>query len=117
MSNPAEQALVEKALKSGLGGCVEWHPNSADLVRRNMKLFGLTPEGIRKETIKHVQNGGNVHQLREARAEWKDERDYYYKVIIPMPDLFVKGLFVEIVFHDDDPDYPAILLVNAHEQK
>jgi hypothetical protein len=45
MSNPVELALVEKALKSGLGGCVEWHPKSEAQVRRSMALFGLTLEG------------------------------------------------------------------------
>jgi hypothetical protein len=42
-------------------------------------------------------------------------RDYWYKVIIPVPDLLAKGLFMELF--DDDPDLPEVRLVNAHEQK
>jgi hypothetical protein len=117
MSNPAELALVEKALTSRVDGCVLWHPKQAALVRRAMKLLGLTPEFIQEEVIRHVQGGGRVRQVKESREKWKDERDYYYKVIVPMPDLFAKGLFVEMELLDDDLDLPEVRLVNAHEQK
>ena len=117
MSNPAELALVEKALNGGVRGCVEWHPVEANRVRRELRLHGLTPEGIQAAAIEYVQEGGKVQQRKEERPGWKDKRDYYYRVIIPMPDVFVKGLFVEMELHDSDPDLPEVLLVNAHEQK
>ena len=109
-------ALVEKALKSGLGGCIEWHPKEAARVRRDLKLYGLTPEGIQQLVMQHVQQAGAIYQVKETRPE-RQHRDYYYKVIIPIPGLFPKGLFVEIELHNSDPDYPEVLLVNAHEQK
>ncbi len=54
---------------------------------------------------------------KEEREIWKDRRDYWYKIIVPMPDLFSKGLFVEIELRDADPELPEIKLVNAHEQE
>ena len=117
MDNPDELALVVKALQSGLGGCVEWHPHEHDRIRREMKKHRLTPEGIRRETIQFVQNGGQVQQVKEERETWKDERDYYYKVIIPMPGVFKKGLFVEMQLSNSDSEYPEVLLLNAHEQQ
>jgi hypothetical protein len=53
--------------------------------------------------------------VEETRPEYED-RPFYYKAIIPVPE-FRHGLFVEIVLDDDDPDLPTVRLVNAHEQK
>jgi hypothetical protein len=109
--------LVEKALNDGLGGCVEWAIKEVDRVASQVKRYGLTTAGIRKLAIEHVRNGGKVHQVKEERSDWKIAREYWYKVIIPMQDLFPNGLFVEIVLDEkDDPDLPVVLLVNAHEQ-
>ena len=38
------------------------------------------------------------------------------RIIVPVPG-FRCGLFVEIVLADDDDEYPAVLIVNAHEQR
>jgi hypothetical protein len=116
MSNPAEKGIVEKALTSGVGGCVEWHPKEAQRVRKELAIYRLTPEGILKETIKFVQGGGNVHQVKETRSE-RSHREYYYKVIMPIPGLFRNGLFVEMELEDPDPDVPTVTLLDAHEQK
>lgn len=116
MGNPDEFALVEKAIKSGVGGCVEWAPIEAERILEEMEDFELSPAGIISELIKHVRNGGQVRQVKETRAN-RSHRDYYYKVIIPMPDLFKKGLFVEMEMVNADPELPEVLLVNAHEQK
>ncbi len=34
-----------------------------------------------------------------------------------MPKLFKKGLFVEMELLKDDPEFPEVGLLNAHEQK
>jgi hypothetical protein len=36
--------------------------------------------------------------------------------MIPIPDLFEKGLFVEVRLFDDDPQDPWVEIVNAHPQ-
>jgi hypothetical protein len=117
MGDPDELALVVKAIKSGLGGCVEWHHEVVDRIRREMFAFGLSPEKIRAAVIAFVKSGGVVSQVKEQRSEWKDRRVYYYKAILPLPDLFKNGLFVEFELTNADVDYPEVLLVNAHEQK
>lgn len=115
MSDPDELALVVKAIKSGLGGCVEWNPDVVDRVRRELAPVGLNPESIKEDLINFVQGGGIVRQVKEQRQQWKRERDFYYKVILPTPKL-KNGLFVEIVLQNSDADYPEVRLVNAHEQ-
>lgn len=117
MGDPGELALVMKALKSGLDGCVEWHHEVVDRVRQELLALGLTPIGIKAALIAFARNGGAIRQVREQRNEWKDRRDYYYKAIVPMPAIFKRGLFVELELVNADEDYPEVLLVNAHEQK
>lgn len=109
--------LVFKALTCGVGGCVEWDPDALDRVRKDKFLQGLTPEGITEDLIQHVTNEGDaaIRQVRETRPDWQ-HREYYYKIIVPYPDLFRKGLFVEMELFIPDPDYPVVHLVNAHEQ-
>ena len=115
MGNAEELALVEKALKSGLGGCVEWEPKEAERVRRELEHFDVLPEGIQQQVVQYVRQGGKVRQVKETRPN-RAHREYYYKVILPMPTIFKKGLFVELELHDADPEYPEVILVNAHEQ-
>jgi hypothetical protein len=116
MSNPAELALVEKALKSGLGGCVEWDEHEVDRIEEELSRYNLTLRAVRKALVQHVRNGGDVFQVKEERERRKDRRDYYYKSIVPMPDLFLKGLFVEMEIINTDSDVPEIRILNAHEQ-
>jgi hypothetical protein len=115
LKNEAELELVVKALTSWVTGCVEWEPREAERVRNDQYLMGLTPEGIQQDLIDFVLKGGKVRQVKEKRLE-RSHRHYYYKVIVPYPELFRKGLFVELELFDPDPALPVVLLVNAHEQ-
>ena len=117
MGDPDALALVVKALKTGLRGCVEWHQDEIDRIRRDLAAVRLKPEEVQAVLIAFVKSGGAVRQVKENRSERQERREYYYKVILPVPEIFTKGLFVEIELADDDPDYPEVLLVNAHEQK
>ena len=116
MSNPVELALVRKAIESGLGGCVEWHPKIVDRVAVELARYRLTLKDVRTKLIEYIRAGGQVHQVKEERTVWLDEHEYWYKVIVPVSSL-KKGLFVEIVLSDSDPDVPEIFMVNAHEQQ
>jgi hypothetical protein len=117
MGDPAELALVEKALTCGVVGCVEWVPKEAERVRSDRYLQGLTPEEIQGKVIDYVTNqNGEIRQVKETRSN-RSYRNYYYKVILPYPDLFRKGLFVEMELFDPDTELPVVHLVNAHEQK
>lgn len=116
MGDPDELALVRKALMLGIGGCVDWDVWAADRVEPELARHGLTLEVVAKSVIQHARSGGDVVQVKETRDPWKDRRDYWHKVIVPMPRLFTKGLFVEIELRDSDPELPEAILVNAHEQ-
>ncbi|HEY2156594.1 MAG TPA: hypothetical protein VGH33_13265 [Isosphaeraceae bacterium] len=116
MDDPAEHALVLRALGSRLSNCVVWKNDLTSLrVRNDPDLKGLTPEGIKRELLAFVAGGGEIVQVREARGEYRDYR-YYYKAILPL-DGFDRGVFVEIVLVDDDQDFPMVALVNAHPQR
>ncbi len=112
--DPAEHALVVKAITCGVGGCCEWDEKAARRFRRNPPLSGLTPEGVKDELIDYVSRGGDVVQVDETRTEYND-RAFYYKVILPTSGLR-HGLFIEIVLDDDDPELPTVRIVNCHEQ-
>lgn len=61
-------------------------------------------------------HGGEVKQVVEKRDEYRRERRFYYKLILPV-EAFLHGLFVELVLADDDDELPSVLIVNAHEQR
>jgi hypothetical protein len=80
---------------------------------QGLPIPGLTVDEVRDLLIDFVVNQhGRVEQMAEKRPHFSD-RGYWYRVVIPMPKL-PKGLFVEIIMHDPDPDCPAVLIVSAH---
>ena len=116
MDDPEELRLVEEVLKEGLSGCVEWDGRSAEKVRGDRELLGLTPEWIKSEVIRSVRSGrARIKQKPEKRPEYRIHYRFYYKVVLRHRD-FRHGLFVEIRLVDDDREYPQVLLVNAHPQ-
>lgn len=113
-----ELGLVVRAITLGLeiGGCCEWQDKAARRVRAKPPNQGLTPEGIKRLLCEFVAGqSGEVQQVAEKRREYLDRR-FYYKTIVPVEG-FVRGLFIEVVLVDDDPEYPVVAIVNAHEQK
>lgn len=115
--DPTELALVIKGigLARRFKGCCEWNESSARRVREKPSCEGLTPEGIKELLIQHVEQKYELLQVREHRQEYADRR-FYYKAVVAVAGL-ARGLFVEVALADDDPDCPAVWIVNAHEQK
>lgn len=116
MSNPVELELAIKAIKSGIDGCVEWDNDEVDRIEKELLGYGLDLRVVRKTLIEHVRNGGKVVQKDEIRAEKKERRHFWYRIIVPMPQ-FRKGLFVEVELTNTDPELPEIRILNAHEQR
>lgn len=112
--DPAKLALVHKAITCGLRGCCEWKDQAYRRLRQS-PIANLTVASIREELIRYVLQGGQVTQLPENREEYSDH-EFYYKVVLPVPGL-VRGLFVELILTDEDPDVPEVLIVNVHEQR
>jgi hypothetical protein len=117
MHDPAEHALVVKALVEGLSNCVAWDEKSANNVRDNPANLGIPPRAIRGMVIAHVRTfgAGVVVQRVEDRPGWRDLYRFYYMVIVPC-DGMRHGLFVEMRLTDEDPDVPEVTLVNAHPE-
>ena len=117
MEDPWELELVQKALRDGLGGCVEWDDKGASLVRGDPDLRELTPEFIRRELIRCIRNNSaKVVQKDEHREGYKADFKFFYMSILPI-DGFPNGVFVEMRLTDaDDPEFPEVLIVRAHRE-
>lgn len=114
----AAHRLVVQALTCTLSNCVEWvNERTVNRVRLDPANQGLRPWEIIRLLREHVRRSDPscVEQVREEREGWRDRRDYWYKVIVPV-DGFRHGLFVELELLDDDPDVPVVVLLNAHPQ-
>ena len=74
---------------------------------------GLTAAAVKKMTIDHVNQGGNIYQTEEKRSEYRQIHPFWYTILVTVNDI-EKSLFVEAILHDDDPEFPVVLLVNAH---
>jgi hypothetical protein len=117
-SAPELVELVRKALCSGLSNCVEWvDDKAANRVRSDPANRGMTPEGIKAELIRFVLEGGRIDPRKEDRDGWIDRREYWYRVVIRPLDGFPRALFVELELIDDDPEFPMVVIVNAHPQR
>lgn len=110
--NPTELALVKAAIGDySCRGSFEWDDRCAAKVRDLLQEF--TPEEVRRLTYEAVvYDNLPIKQVRETRGF---PYDYYYKVIVPVPE-FRHGLFVEMVLEDSDPNDPVVAIKNAHEQ-
>lgn len=117
-------ALVHQAIAAGIFGQIQWDDQADQRARCNPDLKGLTPEGIRRLLHDFVCGGGRLDERPETRPEWLHAnadrpayyRDFWYRVVIPVPGLFPKGLFVEVRLFDDDSQDPWVEIVNGHPQ-
>jgi len=77
-------------------------------------LRGLESKTIRKDVIGVAQNSPQkVIQVVETRPDFKDNYNFYYKVLLDYNNLPYQ-IFVELRLNDDDPDYPTVAIVNVH---
>jgi len=118
MDEAMQVELVRRAIMSRLGGCCAWDEKAAQRVRSDQSLEGVSPEDINALLRDYVtEHPEAVTARRENRDEYRGVRDFWFRVILPVPE-FTHGLFVELVLEDDpDPDIPGVVIVNAHEQK
>jgi hypothetical protein len=116
--------LVHHAIAAGIFGQIQWDDRADERARTAPELQGLTPEGIRRLLHDFVCSGGRLDERREARPEWLQAnadrpayyREFWYRAMVPIPDVFPKGLFVEVRLFDDDSTDPWVEIVNAHPQ-
>jgi hypothetical protein len=116
--------LVHNAIAAGVFGQIQWDDRADERARSNPDLKGLTPEGIRRLLHEFVCSGGRLDQRKESRLDWLEAnadrpthyRDFWYRALLPVPDVFPKGLFVEVGLFDDDMEDTWVEIVNAHPQ-
>jgi hypothetical protein len=66
------------------------------------------------KAVNNARGGGRLDERRESRADWLQAnadrpgyyRDFRYRAVVPVPDLFANGLFIEVRLFDDDPQDP-----------
>src|SRR6266545_4633101 len=100
-SAPGPIDLVHRAVATGVFGQIQWDGRADERARSNPDLQRVTPEGIRRLLHDFVCGGGRLDERREARADWLQAnadrpayyRDKWYRAVVPVPDLFPKGLF------------------------
>jgi hypothetical protein len=120
MDNPSDLAAVYKAFQLSCGprgyvnGYVEWSSRGHANTQRNLSHLGLTPEGAWELAVEFVRQGGQIVQCAQTRQEYSD-LEYYYKAVFPFDGL-PRGVFVELILVQDDPDDPIVHIVNAHPQ-
>jgi putative zinc finger/helix-turn-helix YgiT family protein len=121
INDPDEYALVLKAFamarseRGYVGGFVEWKSDRVIAKARGQlaDLDGFTPDEIRRKSVDFVNNGGQIRQSGETREEYAADYRFKYIVILPCDD-FPRGVFVEFVLVDDDPEGPVVHIVSAH---
>ena len=118
MSDPADLALAEDAVKHGVrttGRC-EWDDEAAERVRSDPSLQGLTPEYLRDRLCQFIAvEGGRLQQVRESRSDYS-YRTYWHKAVFPELG-FKHGIFVELELTETDPELPGVTLFNAHPHR
>jgi len=122
MPSPPEESdaarqlrLVRKAvLLADTTPCFVWEESATRTVRS--RCDGLQPSEVRKLAFEHVRCGGVIRQRREADEEWFGQRrfDHWYSVCFDV-DGIDEPIFVKIVLHSDDEDYPEARIVGAHK--
>lgn len=114
MEDPTELELVYRAILSQVTGDCEWIDREAERVRKDPSLKGLTPQGIKALLRDYVTRKGKAVIKQKPEKRGYDRQDWYKVIIEEVPE-FKRGLFVEIVLADEDPENPAVWIVNAHE--
>src|SRR5438270_14017304 len=112
---PTALDLVLHAIATVVFGQMQWDDRADERARSNPDLRGLTPEGIRRLLHAFVRGGGKLDERQEVRTDWLEAnadhpayyRDYWYRAVVPVPDLFPGGLFIEVRLFDDDPQDPG----------
>jgi hypothetical protein len=76
------------------------------------------------KAVNNARGGGRIDESREGRADRLQAnadqpgyyRDFWYRAVVPVPDLFPNGLFIEVRLFDEDPQDPWVEIVNSHPQ-
>jgi hypothetical protein len=106
--------LVYKACRAGVFGNIEWKPSSEEVMKRDPRMRGFTPQRVRLLLRDHGRSNGRIDIRNETRTEWHDpDHPFWYRAKIEV-DEFVDGIFVEVLLIDYDEDEPFVQIVSAH---
>ncbi len=111
LSDPRILAAFKRALEEGLrfAGYVTWRPRAQEWVRT--ELPNMTLKGIAELMYQHVDSGGEIDQVREAREQWLDFQ-FHYDLRLTIAG---RRIYVETVLLSEDPSDLEIQVVNIHE--
>jgi hypothetical protein len=116
--------LVHQAIAAGIFGQIQWDDRGRRTGAKQSRLAGTDagrhPPAVARFCLRRRSAG----RRPEARPDWLEAnadrpayyRDCWYRALVPVPDLFPHGLFVEVRLFDDDPQDPWVEIVNAHPQ-
>lgn len=117
MSSP-QIDLVHKAIQSGIFGHIQFKPAAAELIRRDPDLKEFTPARIQELLRRFVLDGNSLDARMETRQEYLAEQPdhpFWYRAVMPVTGM-PRGLFIELIIFDDDPEEPWVEIVSVHRQ-
>lgn len=117
-TDSTELELVRRAILFGrtFAGYLEWQRRTLLRIREQPPYANFTADDLKQRLCEYVEQSPScLVQVAEKRSEYQD-RQFYYKVIVPVEELSA-GLFVEMILVDRDPDDPVVWIVNMHEQQ
>lgn len=94
-------------------GCLNF--SNAALNTRLRKELGYvgSPNELKDRLIEYAAENGQIECRPEIRPEYQGRREFWFRVLVPVPG-FTHPLFFELELIDDDPDCPAAVILNVH---
>lgn len=107
--------LVQKAIRAGIFGNIEWKPEAVPLMQSDPKMQGFTAAGVRKILREFVERGGELDVRTQHLELWKDDYPFWYRALIEIAGF--GAVFLEIILVDDDENEPFVQIVSVHPQE
>jgi hypothetical protein len=90
-------------------GFIQWRRRAADWLRKNLE--GCSQQAIGQAMHEHVQNGGEIDEVKENYEGYRDTHPFHYDFRISFAG---RLLYVETIF-DDTKMGPTITVVNIKD--
>jgi len=123
MPGTARPDLVHKAICAGYRGQIEWKQACLARFRDDPEMKMFTDKGVRELLWDCVRNKNyQIEHRKETDPDWLTDNPndpWWYFVVLPVPTVFPKGLFVKVklLWEDgDDEDDAFVQIVSIHEE-
>ena len=110
LTDPETLAKLQYALSQWqFTGYITWKPIARQWLEKNLE--GSTTRSVGEEMFRFFAAGGEVDQIHETRAEWREHR-FHYDIRM---EIGGRLLYIETILVEDEPDDPTIHVVSIHD--